>query len=54
MGIELGDLGFSLATRQRVLPIVLSPKEVQLILSYLDNRNQLIIKLMYGSGLRVS
>lgn len=50
----LGDLGFSLATKQRVLPIVLSQLEVKSIIQMLDGRNRLIVELMYGSGLRVS
>ena len=51
---ELGDLGFSLATKQRHLPVVLSPIEVGQIIEQLTAPYQLIIKLMYGSGLRVS
>lgn len=51
---ELGELGFSLASRQRRLPSVLSPVEIQCILSHLEGRNKLAIQLMYGSGLRVS
>ena len=51
---ELGDLNFSLATKQRSLPVVLSPEEVQRILNELTGRNKLIIELLYGSGLRVS
>ncbi|WP_417664388.1 integron integrase [Pseudidiomarina donghaiensis] len=51
---ELGDLNFSLATKQRQLPVVLSPEEVQRILNQLSGRNKLIIELLYGSGLRVS
>ena len=51
---ELGELGFSLATRQRSLPSVLNPTEVQCILNQLEGRNKLAIQLMYGSGLRVS
>jgi len=51
---ELGELGFSLAKRQRHLPIVLSRDEVGSILSVLSGRNQLILQLMYGSGLRVN
>ncbi len=53
-GRELGDLGFTLATRQRSLPTVLSVKEVSRILAQLDGRNRLIIQLLYGSGLRIS
>lgn len=51
---DLGDLGFSLATRQRCLPTVLSPGEVQLIIDQLTGTKRLIVELMYGSGLRVS
>lgn len=49
----LGELGFSLATRQRVLPSVLSPEEIRLIINQVQGRNRLILQLMYGSGLRV-
>ncbi|HTQ99583.1 MAG TPA: integron integrase [Candidatus Acidoferrum sp.] len=52
--INLGDLGFKLATKQRQLPTVLSPDEVKLILNNLADRNRLIIALLYGSGLRVN
>ncbi len=51
---DLGELGFSLASRQRSLPSVLTPSEVLLILNQLDGRNKLAVQLMYGSGLRVS
>ncbi len=51
---ELGDLGFTLATKQRFLPSVLSMKEVASILAKLVGRNKLIIELLYGSGLRVN
>ena len=50
----LGDLGFSLARKQRSLPLVLSELEVQQILGNLHGRNKLAVALMYGSGLRVS
>lgn len=51
---ELGELGFSLAKRQRRLPSVLTPAEVALILQQLHGRDRLIIQLLYGSGLRVT
>ncbi|MBG56969.1 MAG: recombinase XerD [Porticoccus sp.] len=54
LGIELGDLGFSLATKQRSLPTVLTREEVSNIIGSLSGRNRLIIELLYGSGLRVS
>jgi len=51
---ELGDLGFTLAPKQRHLPSVLSASEVRRILDQLSGRSRLIIELLYGSGLRVS
>lgn len=51
---SLGDLGFSLATKQRTLPAVLMPGEVAKILDQLEGRNRLIVELLYGSGLRVT
>ncbi len=50
----LGTLGFTLATKQRTLPIVLSKTEVTAILNAMDEKYRLLIELMYGSGLRVS
>nr|WP_245555175.1 tyrosine-type recombinase/integrase [Hahella ganghwensis] len=50
----LGELGFSLARKQRSLPTVLTPKEVASIISQLEGRNRLIIEILYGSGLRVT
>ena len=52
--LELGELGFTLATRQRVLPTVLEPAEVRRILESLKGRDRLIVEVMYGSGLRVT
>ncbi len=52
--VELGDLGFSLATKQRTLPIVLSPKEVSLILSHMEGTAKLVVEMLYGSGMRVN
>lgn len=51
---ELGDLGFRYATKQRQLPIVLSTDEVAEVLCQLNGRDQLIVQLLYGSGLRIS
>ena len=52
--IQLGDLGFTLATKQRVLPTVLSVYEVNNIMERLKGRNRLIVELLYCSGLRIS
>jgi len=51
---ELGELGFTLASKQRSLPTVLTPGEVRRILAQLEGRNRLIIDILYGSGLRVN
>ncbi|CAH6836021.1 hypothetical protein VCHA56P521_210023 [Vibrio chagasii] len=50
----LGDLGFTYAKKPRKLPNVLTPNEVQLILSLLSGVNHTIFSLLYGSGLRVN
>ncbi|WP_218563957.1 phage integrase N-terminal SAM-like domain-containing protein [Marinospirillum perlucidum] len=50
----LGDLAFNPAKKTQRLPVVLSPQEVQLLLSHLDKRNRLIFSLLYGGGLRVN
>lgn len=54
LGVELGDLGFTLANKQRHLPTVLSVDEIRKILSHLHGSNRLIIKILYGSGLRIN
>lgn len=54
LGVEIGDLRFSLASKQRSLPTVLTQKEVGAILHELSGVNRLIGFMMYGSGLRVS
>ncbi len=51
---DLGELGFTLASRQRYIPTVLNPSEVRGILEQLDGTKKLVVELMYGSGLRVS
>lgn len=52
--VELGDLGFKPARKQRSIPTVLTPSEVKSIFEQLDGRNLLILEILYGSGLRVS
>ncbi len=51
---ELGDMGFTLARKQRQLPCVLSVSEVRILLDQLEGRDKLIFQLLYGSGLRIS
>lgn len=52
--MELGELGFKYASKQRQLPTVLEPEQVSEILAQLKGRDKLIIELLYGSGLRIS
>lgn len=55
IGRPLGDIGgFSLAKRQRRVPVVLTVTEVGTILGRLRGVDGLIVSLLYGSGLRVS
>jgi len=51
---DLGELGFTLATKQRHLPSVLTPTEVAMIFQHLHDRDRLIIELLYASGLRIT
>ncbi|MFQ3226628.1 MAG: integron integrase [Porticoccaceae bacterium] len=48
------NLGFKLASKPRYLPTVLSTKEALLIIDRLEGVHQIVVKMMYGSGLRVS
>ncbi len=52
--LELGELGFKHATKQRSLPVVLSVGEVAALLQHLKGLPALVVSLLYGSGLRVS
>ncbi len=47
-------LGFKYAKKQRRLPIVLTPLEIQTILSHLTGRDNIIFSILYGSGLRIT
>jgi integron integrase len=51
---DLGELGFTLARKQRALPITLNPSDVKKIIAHLQGQHKLAVQLMYGSGLRVS
>ncbi|QSX38667.1 integron integrase [Shewanella sedimentimangrovi] len=51
---ELGDLAFSLATKQRHLPTVLTVTEVTRILAKLQGVALHVVQMLYGSGLRVT
>jgi integron integrase len=50
----LGDIGhFKYATRPKRIPTVLSPSEIESLFSHLSGIHGLILKLMYGTGMRV-
>lgn len=50
----LGDIGpFRRSRKPKRLPVVLSPDEVRAMFAQLQGMNALIIKLLYGSGLRL-
>jgi integron integrase len=51
---ELGDFGtISRAQRGLRLPVVASRDEIKRVLSFLDGRNSLICRLLYGTGMRI-
>ena len=52
--IELGSFDATPARRDRRVPVVLTPNEVERLLSRIRGRSQIIAQLMYGCGLRVS
>ncbi len=52
--IDLGDIKALRPRSSKHLPVVLTPLEATRILSLLQGQNQLMAKLLYGSGLRIS
>jgi len=50
----IANMNFKLAKKPKYLPTVLSGKEAMLIIEELEGVHQLVVKMMYGSGLRVS
>lgn len=54
LGIELPWLdGVTVAKASRRLPVVLTPREVRLVLNELSGTMWLIVSLLYGSGMRL-
>ena len=52
---EFGEIkGVIRAKRKPYIPVVLSRDEIDLILDHLDNPVNLVVKLLYGCGLRIS
>ncbi len=52
LGVDIEDLNFSGAKIQRRLPVVYSRQEIQLIVATLTDPYQLMVQLMYGTGMR--
>ena len=52
--MPITNMNFKLAKKPTYLPTVLSGKEAMLIIEKLEGLHQLVVKMMYGSGLRVS
>ena len=52
MGLEIGDLDYSLARVPRRLPVVYSRDEIAAILDQLHGTYRLQVGLMYGTGMR--
>ena len=52
---DFGEIkGVTRAKRKTYIPVVLSRDEIDLILAYLDEPVNLVVKLLYGCGLRIS
>lgn len=54
LGQDLGELNLHRSKRKRRLPVVLSRSEISGLIRHATGMPQLVIRLMYGSGLRVS
>jgi site-specific recombinase XerD len=50
---KLGNIQAVRATRPQRVPIVLTPDEVKRVIEALTGQPQLVVKLLYGSGLRL-
>ncbi len=55
LGVDVDDLGSMVrAKKGKRMPVVLSPDEVQTLLSCMSGTSKLMASLIYGAGLRVS
>ncbi|MFT5592621.1 MAG: integron integrase [Oceanicoccus sp.] len=52
--VEIGQLSFHNARKPKKIPIVLSKNEALSIISNITGRRNLITKILYGSGLRIT
>ena len=53
LGQPLGEFSAPRAKRPRRLPVVLSTNEIHRILAHLPERERLIVRLLYGTGMRL-
>jgi integron integrase len=51
---DVGQLAFQHASKPKKVPVVLSADEATSIIDNLSGRKQLIVKILYGSGLRIA
>jgi integron integrase len=54
LGIEITGINAVRANAPRNLPVVLTPAEALAVIQQMDAPHQLVVKLLYGSGLRLS
>lgn len=54
LGIEIDGINAVRANPPRNLPVVLTKAEVGAVIPKIDGHHQLVVKLLYGSGLRLS
>ena len=54
LGIEIAGINAVRANPPRNLPVVLTKAEVRTVIQKIAGRHQLVVKLLYGSGLRLS
>jgi integron integrase len=54
LGVDIGTLTFQYASPKQKLPVVMSHQEAVTVIQKMEGDNQLMAKLMYGCGLRVS
>ncbi len=55
LGQELGDMTLTLRAKTRKkIPVVLTKREVRMVIDELDGTTQLMVQLLYGTGMRIS
>jgi integron integrase len=50
---DVGKVTFKSVRKPREIPVVLAQQEAQLVLGHLTGLNQIVVKLLYGCGLRI-